>query len=694
MIGKFSRFVPLLFLGLALRLIMMVVLEPFVQTEWFEPFFIHFFTYPSLDPWTNFLNMPANNHIFPYGIIMFLFLTPFVGLMIGVAHVTGIISVDFATGFGIKLGLITADFFCFWLLWKFFSYTKTYIYIQNNRRLIWLYWFSPIVLGATYWTGQLDIIPVSILLSSIIAVKQRQFFLSGILLVSAISAKFSMALALPFLILYFLHNTRMKQCAISFFYGCIFSAFPLLILPLFSRGYCLMVFGTEETGRLFDMSFFVGDAAIYITPVSLLLVLYAAWRLAYMSFDLLTAFLALATLLIVLTTATPPGWYLWFLPFLLLHLVPAEQYQRCLGSLFSFAVFGCQVLFWPPPLVLGQNIFMLPLAQDTFLYSLWLTAIFSMGCVLLAGILRNSFYRNELYRFGLRPISIAIAGDSGSGKDTLASSLIHLFGVSSTVHISGDDYHFWDRKGALWKVMTHLNPRANDLKRFYTDINAILDKKCITYRKYQHTNGRFSSPVRMQSRNFCIVSGLHVLLQKALCSRFDIRIFLEMEESLRIFFKCQRDSYERGYKWEEVEAAIDYRKFDAKRYISPQRSQADIIFSLGVLQQEQICCDTNIVPVLYLTVRLRHALYYEELARQLVALCGLHVDLNFTDDMEEVVIQIEGDIRAEDIAMLALESIPELEELLAVKPKWQSGIQGIMQLVILYQLLQTLRINR
>lgn len=671
---------PLFGAGLILRLLLMLFLAPEAQQIWFLPFLRHVFAFPSLDPWTAFLQSGALKS-FPYGPAMLAFISPFC-LIASAVH--AVIPTVMLTA-GLKTALLAADIVCLGALARLLPEMET--------RLLLLYWFSPIILIATYWTGQLDIIPIALLLTAVSSMKERYFFLSGCMLALSISSKLSMALTLPFFLIYFIRNTRLKRFFSPFSQGFFIFALLTILLPVVSPGYRSMALQTPELSRLLDMRIALSCANIFVTPLLFSLVLYAAWRVAHLSFALFIAFLALATLTIVLTTATPPGWYVWALPFLLFHLTQASKSQRFLGILFSLLVMSSQILFWPLPSPLDILLPSLPLPRQAQLYSFWLTSIILTGTILMLGILRTSFYQNVIFRLHSQPISIAIAGDSGTGKDTLAGNLCGLFGKERVVHISGDDYHFWDRQGPLWRVLTHLNPRANDLQRLYKDVNAILDKKTITYRHYQHSNGRFSAPVYCRSKEICLVSGLHVLLQKTLCTRYDLRIYLDMQESLRVLLKCRRDCLERGKSRREVEESVRKRLPDAQKYIYPQKSQADIIIALGLLSSAPSTppSDPHALPPLCLTLHLRHALYHEELIRRLIAQSTLRVDMEFSQNMDDVILHIEGEINEEDVAAIAVYLLPELEELLAVDPVWQKDMAGVMQLVILCHLLQTLR---
>ena len=41
-----------------------------------------------------------------------------------------------------------------------------------------------------------------------------------------------------------------------------------------------------------------------------------------------------------------------------------------------------------------------------------------------------------------------------------------VFGDHSSVILSGDNYHYWDRNKPSWKLLTHLHPSANNLELF------------------------------------------------------------------------------------------------------------------------------------------------------------------------------------------------------------------------------------
>ena len=320
------------------------------------------------------------------------------------------------------------------------------------------------------------------------------------------------------------------------------------------------------------------------------------------------------------------------------------------------------------------------------------TVLITFGVILVMRIWRETVRTNDFFRISRRPLVIGIAGDSGAGKDTLVESLVGLFGRHSSVVLSGDDYHFWDRHMPMWQVMTHLNPRANDLKQFTHDLTALQDGKSIQNRHYDHAKGRRSKLHRLKSNDFIIASGLHALYQPILRDCYDLGIYLDMDESLRRYFKLQRDVKQRGHLVENVMMALEKREVDARRFIRPQSSHADLVLSLQPINPRALEESEKSRPLrLKLFVHSRHGADEESLVRVLVGVCGLHVDMALCSDNSVVELTIEGESSPEDIELAARELFPELSELLDINPRWEEGVKGLMQLVILSQINQALR---
>ena len=145
----------------------------------------------SFDPWTNFLNTGGEVFAFPYGISMVSAYFPLSGL--GLLLI--ISNQNFFLGLGFRL---TSFAFDYALLISLAILTRNY----SNKVLLITYWCSPLVLYLTYIHGQLDLIPITLLIGSICLVSWNRFRASALFLTLAISAKFSMIIATPLIFIY------------------------------------------------------------------------------------------------------------------------------------------------------------------------------------------------------------------------------------------------------------------------------------------------------------------------------------------------------------------------------------------------------------------------------------------------------------------------------------------------------------
>jgi uridine kinase len=168
---------------------------------------------------------------------------------------------------------------------------------------------------------------------------------------------------------------------------------------------------------------------------------------------------------------------------------------------------------------------------------------------------------------------IAIAGDSGSGKSTIANALKPLFDDSFVLEC--DRYHKWDRNSTMWKQMTHLNPSANYLTKMETDVFDLKIGKNIYQVNYDHHNGKFTDKALIENADTIVVCGLHALyLNKHLCN---LKIYVETDDKLRIPWKLNRDIASRNRTVSEIEKQLIDRKDDFLQYIDSQKYTADII---------------------------------------------------------------------------------------------------------------------
>jgi len=672
---------PLFLLGLALRLALIFAILPNPVGQWYVPFLDNSIAIFTLDPWQAWLSQGGVAIAFPYGYAMWLFLLP-------LSLLCKAISIPLAYGYG--LSLLAADFGLLLILRRLLK-TKDWVVLA-------IYWLSPISLIASYCLGYNDIIPVFLLMGAVYFLRGHYLVWSGIWMVAAISAKLSMILGLPFFLIYLFHNGNLRQILRQFVIGLALGASIFFLPFLFSQAGIGMLASNPEVEKIYQLSIsLVRNTTIYLVPLTYLLMLYAAWRIKRMNFELFNAILGMAFLLVVLLTPASPGWFIWILPLLVSYQVSGDRAAIYITSIFSALYALSAILFVGSQFdvtlqALGlQNTLGNTQLMNARLASLTHTALVATGIVLAVRIWRETVIRNDFFRLSRKPFVIGVAGDSGAGKDTFANAITGLFGSHSVAAISGDDYHLWDRHQPMWQVMTHINPAANDLENFATNLVSLTDGRSIQSCHYDHDSGKMSKPFTVKSNDIIIASGLHALYLPILRECYDLSIYLDIDEDLRTYFKVQRDVNKRGYTIERVLDALAKRKPDSEKFIRPQAAFADLIFSLRPIHSSSLInASEENPPRLKLVVKSRHGFNELSLKRVLIGVCGLHVDMSTNADVSEVEISIEGDASAEDIQMAAQLICPQIFEFLDLQPQWQNGVLGLMQLVTLSHINQAL----
>ena len=683
---------PMFWIGMTIRLAALFFALPWMVDVWFLPFVSSYVENWTLDPWSHFLNQGGDPVSYPYGPVM-LFVHSF-GTSIGylIDQVAGT-TIFYSIGF--KSSLLVADLFCLLLLDRLFP--------GNIEKIVLYYWLSPIVLFTVYWVGQNDLIPVALFLFGLYWAKHQRFFRASLCLALAVGAKFSMAVGLPLYFIYLLRNKKYREFVIPAIQTLIGVIIVVQVIPLFSMGFRLMVTSTPEISRIFDFAFSIGQGVnIYVAPLLYLLVLYFVWRLSRFSYDLLLAMMGLSFFLILLVTPAPIGWYLWLLPFLVFHQLTTDRLQAFLVFAFSSLVTLNHVLFTEGPRLPIFNLTVMSI-EDYYSFpdlildrSLWITGIIIIGSIIMLQMLRLNVQRNDYFRISRRPLLIGICGDSGTGKDILATSIEDIFGRHSVLQISGDDYHSWDRHAPMWKALTHLSPRANDLFKMSRDVISLLAGHSTAQQSYDHSSGRFVAARPHQGNDVVIVSGLHALFDPDLVRRYDVTIYLDPSEDLKRYWKIQRDMQSRNWDEQSIFETMERRAKDAERFIQPQKERADLIFRMMPANENDLkhAFENNDYSQKIrckLEVSLKSGLYWEALVRDLVGLCGLHVDTEFPREPGVVEIHVEGDLAPEDIALSATKLPKAMLELLAMVPQWHSDMLGVMQLIVITQIELALR---
>lgn len=676
---------PFFRFGFTIKVLAIIFFVPLMQSQYFTPFIVYNISDFSLDPWTNFLESGGNSKSFPYGIIMFLFHLPFVSLGFLLDNI--FLNSNFSfTQLSFSSSLLFADVFLCTVL---ISISRT-----SNFKIIIFYWFSPIVIFITYWHGQTDLILVFFVMLSFYFLQEKRILLSSFILSLSLAVKLNSILIIPFIFLYLLKNKKYKDYV--FDYILTFLLFSVLLqLPfLFNEGAQDMIFSSPEFNRVYELYFSFGETnKVFIVPILYALLVYVGWRIGSMNMPMLYSFTGASFFIILSFSPASVGWFIWITPFLVLFQQKATRDFKYLIFIYSIIFVSYNIFLSSGAYVnfLNLDLTMINFAFPERILSLILSMLSVTGLMISYTMFKQALVQNNYYNFSKKPFSISIAGDSGSGKDTLSKALLRLFGKNRTVEISGDDYHLFERDDMRWNLKTHLNPLTNNLHLFVENSLKLIRGEDILVKKYDHHKGKFQEHSSISSSDVILISGLHALFPIKLRKQLKLKIFLNMDEKLRYFLKLKRDVIERGYEEKKVITSLKKRQVDREKFINYQIKFADLIFTIKPSCNYKInltMYKKESLPPLKLIITTNSYINYQSIQELLTSICQADVRIKFSEDTtDQIEMEIEGNnIQKEDIEHVARIMMPEINDILALKPEWSNGILGVMQLFVLLKI--------
>lgn len=661
-------------IGILLRFILVIGLFPVIHRDLFLPFVSFALNNPSLDIWQSWLDSGGREDAFPYGLGMLIPIATFVMTSELLASVNLSIS-------SIFLGLLIVIYEL--LVLKLLS-NRTSL----NSKAVWIYAFSPLGIYISFVHGQIDVIPTLYLLMMFVFVDKQRWTAAGIFLGLAVSAKLSFILFLPVAIVFFVDNPRYKFGLLNMAKSFIFSML-LLQLPLMTlSGYREMVLATPEASRVLTYGIVLAeDFRFLFFPSVYVLLLYWLWRVGRSTTTVLLTFTGASFLGVALAAPGAIGWYLWSLPILALLTSGKNKSFILLNFIVQILVL---LTFWGQQTVstfrFGDFVFDSTLGMQMSQNKQILeTLLLVFGALLIVSILRGAIRDGDVFSIGAKPLSIAIAGDSGVGKDTLSESLTKIFGTHLTTYISGDDYHIYERGDKIWNGTTHLHPNANNLNLMQTDLEKALNRESVRSRHYDHNAGRFTKPFNQKPSDLVLVNGLHALSLKATKEKVDLKVYLSMDEDLRRQLKIERDVNTRGASAQSVLSSIETRIPDFKIYIEPQEDLADL--SLTLVLPSFPFNDLNQSNFRVKCV-LRDLYFAEDFVRKLRSLSNVNVSHEtLQEGLEKMEIDAHS-LTSEDYSSLLEVMIEHKNQLFVDKPVFTSGSRGLMSLLVIIGLVE------
>lgn len=183
------------------------------------------------------------------------------------------------------------------------------------------------------------------------------------------------------------------------------------------------------------------------------------------------------------------------------------------------------------------------------------------------------------------PLTIGIAGGSGSGKTTVAQEILSRVGPDRIAFLQHDSY-YKDLSGLPPTQRAELNfdhPNSLETELLIQHILALQAGSAVEVPVYDFsTHSRTARSFTVAPHPVIIVEGILIFVEPALRRLFDLKVFVDTDPDIRFIRRLQRDIAERGRTTESVikqyQATVRPMHLE---FVEPSKRYADIIIPEG-----------------------------------------------------------------------------------------------------------------
>ena len=181
----------------------------------------------------------------------------------------------------------------------------------------------------------------------------------------------------------------------------------------------------------------------------------------------------------------------------------------------------------------------------------------------------------------IKPFIVGVTGGSASGKTLFLKCLVKSFRKEDLCIVSQDEYFKrkedqpTDEKG----ISNFDTPFSIDADQFAADVKLLRQGEIVTRKEYTFNNPALTPKIlTFNPAPIIIVEGIFVFYYPEIAKLFDLKIFIDAREHIKLSRRLSRDKAERGYDAEDV--LYRYEKHVAptyEKYIKPYKHEADFV---------------------------------------------------------------------------------------------------------------------
>ncbi len=183
------------------------------------------------------------------------------------------------------------------------------------------------------------------------------------------------------------------------------------------------------------------------------------------------------------------------------------------------------------------------------------------------------------------PLVIGIAGGSGSGKTTVARSVVESIGRDAVVLIQHDAYYREQSHLPLEEraKVNYDHPDSLETDLLVEHLRLLVAGTSVHRPVYDFTvHTRSAETVLVEPKPVILVEGILVLYEPSLRELMDLKIYIDTDSDLRIVRRLERDINERGRSFDSVrDQYLHTVRPMHLQFVEPSKRYPDIVIPEG-----------------------------------------------------------------------------------------------------------------
>jgi uridine kinase len=185
----------------------------------------------------------------------------------------------------------------------------------------------------------------------------------------------------------------------------------------------------------------------------------------------------------------------------------------------------------------------------------------------------------------MRPIVIAVAGGTGSGKTTVANRILERVGAQHVAYIPHDAYYrdLSDQPESLRAEVNFDHPDSLETELLVQHLRQLRAGKAVEIPIYDFTAHRRTTRTRrVEPAPVILVEGILILTEPELRAIFDVKLYIDTDADVRFIRRLRRDIHERGRTVDSVcrQYLATVRPMH-QEFVEPSKRYANVIIPEG-----------------------------------------------------------------------------------------------------------------